>query len=152
MRATLLFISLLFGLSAAAVELVMRANNKASYNTNKTEAAAGQSVQGMIIDIGPDGKKWGSGVKQPDYIIIKIPGVDYSNVVKYLEPETDANGDTTRFRRWKYAVTNLSVVGRRAFTNDSITIKETGGTLTWDVFKTNLIDLKTGVAETNKIQ
>lgn len=148
MRATLLFISLLFGLSAAAVELVMRANNKASYNTNKTEATSGQSVQGMIIDIGPDGKKWGTGVKQPDYIIIKMPGVDYSNVVKYLTPEIDAKGETVRYRQWKYAVTNLAISGRRLFTNDSITIKATGGNLTWDIFKTNLWDLKNGTTET----
>ena len=150
MRAILLYFSLL--LSACAVELVMRVSDKPWYNPDTNKAARGQSVAGMIIDIGPDGRDWGTDVRQPQYIIIKLPGVTNTALLgKYIAEDTDGT-NIVRCRRWKYQLTNMPAVSRRIFTNDSITIRASGGHLTWGLFRTNLLDLRTGLVETNDLQ
>jgi hypothetical protein len=153
MKALISILLLACTLDARCVELVMRAQDKKAYLTEKTEATRGQSVSGMIIDIGPDGKDWGKKVCPPEYTIIKLPGVkDSPEIRKYLIPEYNGEAHPTnrvRYRAWKYVVTNLSTLSARTFTNAAVTIKDSGGDTTWDLFKTNLFNIKTWTAETN---
>lgn len=48
--------------------------------------ARGCYKRGDIVDVRPDGFKWGKEERLPKFVIVKIPGLDAEKVKKYMQP------------------------------------------------------------------
>lgn len=131
-------------------------------NPDPVKDRRGCIKKGMVIDIRPDGFRWGSSEGPPNAIILKLPKVDVKDVAKYLEPEYNGtekdefgNDQPILYRRrlWRVKLEDLPVASKTALTDKgSLTVAAKDADCTWDEVKSYIVNLSTGLSETAKVE
>ena len=72
----------------------------------------GSYKRGDIVVVMPDGHEWGTKETLPDFVVVKVPGLDHEKARQFIEPETEIDGDTgqpvvSRRRRWNIKVDDV---------------------------------------------
>ena len=55
---------------------------------------------GDIVDIRPDGQRWGKLECEPNFSVIKLPGIDRVELSWAMDPWPNADGSPYRSRLW----------------------------------------------------
>lgn len=91
---------LLMTLTANSAEILVKARNHNTFNADTTGwsiekkmARQRANLKGAPVIVKPNNHPWGSAETLPGYVIIKIPGVNYDSLKKYLEPMVDSTDD-----------------------------------------------------------
>jgi hypothetical protein len=119
----------------------------------------GAYKRGFPVVVMPDGWVWGTEERLPKFVVIKIPGVPISKVLKYILPEMsdildlEGNQFTYRRRRWQIRWVDLPLAARTKLANIGVLTIKAGGyaggyDYTWSQIKAYFRDLKTGQNET----
>lgn len=101
-------------------ELLIKARD-ASHDDPETDRR-GCYKRGDVVVVMPDGHEWGVKEGLPNFVVLKIPGVDPERIRPLVEPQDDddagnAVSDTFRRRRWKLAIASIPAEIRNQLQN-----------------------------------
>lgn len=115
-------------------EFLIKARN--ATHADPVKDARGCYKRGDIVVVMPDGHLWGSKEGLPDFVIVKVPGVDHERARKYLAQEPVLR------RRFRIRVDDVPLTIRNQ-------LRDTGQvTVTWTQVRGYLRDKITSLDET----
>ena len=118
--------------------------------------------RGSPIEIAPLGTDWGPNVRMPTYALLKLPSaVPLDRVRRYLEADYvqdgfEDDGTTPRMvlyrkRKWRLLIDNMPLVARQKIVSQGYLSIGPTGDYTWTQVKNFLLNLRTGVTETEEL-
>jgi hypothetical protein len=126
-------------------------------HSNPAKDLRGSYKRGMPVVVMPDGHPWGGQERLPLFVVIKVPLVPVSAVLKYIEQYNDAEGAPIRRRLWQIRWADLPLAARNTLASTGmLTIKATAAytgsfNYTWTQIKQYFRNLRTGLDETEEI-
>ena len=84
--------------------------------------------RGDVVDVRPDGFKWGNGEQWPMFAKVKIPGLDPATVKQFMDSEMGdgfviAADVVVRRRKWNILVDNIPLIIKQQLqTSGEITV------------------------------
>jgi len=95
-----------------------------AFNTSNADSAKDVFAYklGHVIDVKPDGHKWGKEECLPKFYLVKLPKVSVADVQKFLEAKMDVSTGTTQIaiRKYKLDVANLSTAIKSVLEKDGV--------------------------------
>lgn len=70
-------------------------------------------LRGMPVCVQPDGHTWGNAECEPEYIVVKVPGVEPTEIRDYCQPCPIPQARPMLPRRRKYTLANAIIDTRR---------------------------------------
>lgn len=137
-------------------EILFRAIDNSNPNWEKDLMCYKQGMPVVVVD---DGHEWGAKECLPNFVVIKIPLVPKSKVLKYRQEQMDDFDPTKHYRRrlWKLRWADLPIAAKNKLKNDGeLTIKAspdyTGDyDYTWQQIKSFFRNLRTGLDESEDL-
>jgi len=83
-------------------EFLVMAKSNTHSDPNKDQT--GCYKRGDIVVVKPDGHEWGKLEGLPNFVVIKVPGLNHEVATKYLDPEIDPLDNFKRTSRRKYRI------------------------------------------------
>ena len=71
-------------------------------NPDPVKDKQGCYKRGDIVVVRDDGHEWGNMEGAPDFVIVKVPGLLTADAEVYAQPESDANGNVVKRRRYGF--------------------------------------------------
>lgn len=68
--------------------------------------------RGDVVVVKPDEHEWGKKECPPDFEVVKIPGAKMEDYLHLIFPKTDAKGEMSARRYYKYDLDKRAVVTR----------------------------------------
>ena len=119
---------------------------------------AGCLKPGMPAVVMPDGNPWGKEEGPPRFVVVKVPGVPVSSLLKYVDVEPDAFVPkfVYRVRRWIIRWDDLPQKAKNRLKNDGELVIAAGGytgpsDYTWAQVRSFFRDQMSGLDETGDL-
>ena len=102
-------------------EFLIKARSAVHVDPDKD--ARGSYKRGDIVVVMPDGHMWGTSETLPDFVVVKVPGVDHERAQQLIESEVEIDPETgeripVRRRRWNIKVDDVPLAVRKALRNN----------------------------------
>jgi hypothetical protein len=107
-------------------EFLVKARNAIHVNPDKD--ARSSYKRGDIVVVMPDGHQWGTLETLPEFVVVKVTGLDHERAQQLIEPEVEINPETgeripVRRRRWNIKVDDVPLAVRKALRdNGEVTV------------------------------
>lgn len=116
-------------------------------HSDSTKDVRGSYKRGDIVVVMPDGHRWGVLEGLPNFVVVKIVGLDHERAQQFIESESELDSGrqvTTRRRRWNIRWNDLPLGVRNS-------LRDTGEvSVTWAQVR-NFVQNKTTLAIADEI-